>query len=405
MRTRVSVLAAVLALLAAGCGGGGDGGDPTPTSTPAGPPVLDRQVSEPEEDEERERAAPPPLGFPGFATKNTTRVAGDDPVDNAAGAALAAFPAASKDSRPLVVTLADAKDWRSAISAAQLMSAPLRAPVLLSGGGALSRSTAATLERLAPLGTKRAGGSQVVRAGAAAAKVETAFETTDVPGTDAAEVARGIDRIHTSATGAPSRSVIVAPSQDPDFAMPAAGLAVHTGAPVLWTNRERLPQATVSAIEARRRPRIYVIGPRRAVSEAVVERLTELGTVRRIAGADPAANAIAVARYQDGAFGWGVVDPGHGLVIASADRTADAAAAAVLSGTGTYGPLLLVTDGESLPAALQGYLLDIQPGYDTDPVRGVYNHGWLMGDEKAISTAVQARIDSLLEIQPVDRSR
>jgi hypothetical protein len=127
--------------------------------------------------------------------------------------------------------------------------------------------------------------------------------------------------------------------------------------------------------------------------------------VRRIAGDDPAENAIAVARYQDGAFGWGVVDPGHGLVIASADRTADAAAAAVLSGTGTFGPLLLVTDGESLPAALQGFLLDIQPGYDSDPVRGVYNHGWLMGDEKAISTAVQARIDSLLEIQPVDRSR
>ncbi len=77
----------------------------------------------------------------------------------------------------------------------------------------------------------------------------------------------------------------------------------------------------------------------------------------------------------------------------------------MLSGSGTYGPLLLVTDGESLPAALQGFLLDIQPGYDSDPVRGVYNHGWLMGDEKAISTAVQARIDSLLEIQPVDRSR
>jgi hypothetical protein len=55
-----------------------------------------------------------------------------------------------------------------------------------------------------------------------------------------------------------------------------------------------------------------------------------------------------------------------------------------------------------MPQELQDYLLDIQPGYDKDPVRGVYNHGWLMGDETAISGDVQSRIDALLEIQPVD---
>ena len=36
-------------------------------------------------------------------------------------------------------------------------------------------------------------------------------------------------------------------------------------------------------------------------------------------------------------------------------------------------------------------------------MRGVYNHGWLIGDEAAISTAVQARIDALLQIVPVDK--
>ena len=50
---------------------------------------------------------------------------------------------------------------------------------------------------------------------------------------------------------------------------------------------------------------------------------------------------------------------------------------------------------------MQDYLLDIQPGYDDDPVRGVYNHGWVIGDESAISVDVQSRIDALLEIQPV----
>ena len=87
-------------------------------------------------------------------------------------------------------------------------------------------------------------------------------------------------------------------------------------------------------------------------------------------------------------FGWNVVDPGHGLVFANARRPQDAAAAAPLSATGTYGPLLLLTDAGVLPQPLQDYLLDIQPGYTDDPVRGVYNHGWIIGDETANLTVV-----------------
>jgi hypothetical protein len=65
--------------------------------------------------------------------------------------------------------------------------------------------------------------------------------------------------------------------------------------------------------------------------------------------------------------------------------------------------LLLVDRPDILPRAVEDYLLDIQPGYDRDPVRGAYNHGWIIGDDSAISTPVQARIDALLEILPVDR--
>ncbi len=145
-------------------------------------------------------------------------------------------------------------------------------------------------------------------------------------------------------------------------------------------------------------------GPESVISKGVVDQLGELGDTRRISGADPVANAIEFARFSDGSFGWNVVDPGHGLVFATTQRPLDAAAAAPLSASGTYGPLLLVTTANALPAPLQDYLLDIQPGYDVDPVRGVYNHGWIIGDESAVSVDVQARIDSLLEIQAVDRS-
>ena len=184
--------------------------------------------------------------------------------------------------------------------------------------------------------------------------------------------------------------------------MPAAGWAAKSGHPVLWVTRDSIPAPTRAAIAAHKRPRIYVLGPESAVSKKVLGQLGELGEARRVGAGDPVANAIAFARFSDGSFGWNVVDPGHGLVFASTQRPLDAAAAAPLSAAGSYGPLLLVTAANALPAPVQDYLLDIQPGYDDDPVRGVYNHGWVIGDESAVTIDVQARIDTLLEIAPVD---
>jgi hypothetical protein len=377
-----------------GCGGGGD--DETDSGERGGgEPVLGASGDE----EQAEEA--PALGFPVFATKNTTRVVGADPVADAAGVARAVYPARTDESSPQAVVVVEQGDWRAAISAAQLMAPPLRAPILFSDGGELPAASAEALEELAPSGAKEASNAQVIRIGEAAEPDNR--RVTQVKGSSPSSLAQGIDRLQTSAAGDPSDTVVVAPADRPEFAMPAAGWAARSGHPVLWTPRDTLPPETRAAITSRgKRVRIYVLGPEDAISEAVLRQLDRLGTAKRIAGPDPVTNAIAFARYADSRFGWNVVDPGHGLVFANVSRTLDAAAAAPLSGSGKYGPLLLVTEPGALPSALQEYLLDIQPGYEQDPVRGVYNHGWLMGDESAISADVQSRIDALLEIQPVD---
>jgi hypothetical protein len=298
------------------------------------------------------------------------------------------------------VVIVEQSDWRTAISAAQLMSRPLQAPILFSDGGELPESSAEALEELAPSGAEEAAGAQVIRIGEAAAPENR--RVTDVAGESSASLAQNIDRLQAAAAGGPSDAIVVAPADRPEFAMPAAGWAAKSGDPVLWALEDSLPDETRQAIERHRRPRIYVLGPEEAISDSVLRELERLGRTRRISGPDPASNAIAFARYADSRFGWGAVDPGHGLVFANVGRTLDAAAGAPLSATGKYGPLLLLDEATALPDAVQGYLLDIQPGYDEDPVRGVYNHGWLMGDEAAISADVQSRIDALLEIQPVD---
>jgi putative cell wall-binding protein len=387
MRRPAVALACLLAALAAtACGRNAT------TSTTKGSderPGLGVKSSEPE--------AAHDLGFPAFATKNTTRIGGADPIADAAGVARAVFPATTPENRPNAVALIDARDWHAGIAGAVLASTPVRAAVLLSNGPDLPPATRDALAALQPLGAKAAGGAQVVRVGDVARP--PGLRTTDIAGRDPFALARALDAFQTAARGKSSDRVLVVSADDPDFAMPAAAWAAKAGDPVLFVSRNSVPQETKAALLAHDQPRIYVLGPPSTVSASVVTALKALGTVKRLGADNPMDNAIAFARYTDPTFGWGVVDPGHGLIFARTDRPLDAAAAAPLSVSGSYGPLLLLATPTGLDGAVGQYLLDIQPGYTRDPVRGVYNHGWIVGDDRAISVATQARIDSLLEIK------
>jgi hypothetical protein len=342
------------------------------------------------------------LGFPALATKNTTRVGGEDPVADAAGVASAVYPARSPGTRPKVVSIVNKDDWRSAIAASVLMAAPLRAPALFSTKDDVPEATRNALASLSPLGSPLTKGAKALRIGDVAPP--GGLTTTPISGGDPFLLADSIDRFATKLQGQPSPSVVVASGDDPKFAMPAAAWAAKSGDPVLFVHKDELPAPTVTAIKRHERPGIYVLGPSSAISDKVVQELGKLGEARRIAGNTPVDNAIAFARFSDSDFGWGVRDPGHGLVFANLDRVQDAAASAALAGSGKYGPLLLLDSSKKLPPTVENYLLDIEPGYRFDPVRGVYNHAWLMGDESAISVDLQARIDELMEIVPVKRT-
>ncbi|MDX6692066.1 MAG: hypothetical protein QOG15_3523 [Solirubrobacteraceae bacterium] len=337
------------------------------------------------------------LGFPEFATKNTTRVAGADATQTAAAVTRAVYPDASHS--PSAVTLVDTNDWRVAVAAAALTGAPINAPVLFSDGTSLPSATSRTLGALNLKGSKPAGGAEVIRVGNVAKPAGR--KTTDLTGATPLALTRAIAGLIFSAKSRTAPPVIVTTADDSSFAAPAAAYAAKSGTPVLFVNKTGIPPETRATLAALARPRIYLLGPSDVVSPAVTRALRRLGRVQRFGGPDPVSNAIGVARYRDGAFGWGIVDPGHGLVFARAGRPLDAVAASALSAAGTFGPLLVLDSADKLPVALQRYLLDIQPGYAEDPVRGVYNHGWIIGDHKAISIAEQTELDALLEIVPV----
>lgn len=395
MRRAWPVLLPLVLAALSGCGGGGGnaGKGSNPPFVPS--PSLSGKAPKAARD----------LGFPGFATKNTTRIAGADPVADAAASAQAVFPAQTVDTRPAAVALADARDWRATTAAAVLMSAPVRAPLLLTNGpNDLPTSTADALGALAPTGSAKAGGAQVLRVGSAASADHP--HTTSISGTAPFDLAASLDRFVSAAAGKTTDSVLVVSADDPAYGMPAAAWAAKSGDPVLFVTRTTIPPATRAAIARHQRPRIYVLGSPQAVSDATVRDLGRLGTTKRAYDpntpvTDPVTSAISFAKFHDGTFGWNVTDPGHGFVFANLGRPADAGAAAPLSASGTYGPLLVMPDPRSLPAPVQSYLLDLEPGFTADPVRGVYNRAWIMGDGSAVSVGVQSSIDRLLEIAPV----
>ncbi|MDQ3722552.1 MAG: hypothetical protein M3376_05675 [Actinomycetota bacterium] len=337
------------------------------------------------------------LGFPETATKNTTRVPGTDPTQTAAAIARAVFPDPAR--KPSAVTIVDTTDWRVAVAASALMAAPFRAPILFSDGTSLPGPSKSALDELAPTGSKAAGNAQLIRVGNVAAPA--GYKSTDVRGSSPLALTRSIAGLIRSSRPGVASKIIIASSDDPSFAMPAAAYAAKTGDPILFVTKDDIPPDTRAALAVLRglaKPRIFVLGPSKLISPAVTKQLKRFGTVERTGGQDPVTNAIEFARYRKGTFGWGVANPGHGMVFMRTGRPLYAAAAAPLSGAGSYGPLFLLDDRARLPEALQSQLLDTQPAYRTDPVAGVYNHGWIIGKTDTISVTAQARIDALLEI-------
>jgi hypothetical protein len=371
----------------------GSGGDDSEAPAPAPTPTTGASQTEAAAAQSAEA-----LGYPSFATNNTTRIGGSDPVANAAGAALAAFPSTSEAQRPAAVTVVGEEDWAGAIAAAVLMAEPVGAPILFSSPDGMPAPTEEALDALDPQGSPATGEAPLFAVGRVDYPGDAAPIDSGDPATTAAQIATLRDRL----AGKPPRHIVVASSAHPDFAMPAAAWAARSGDPVLYAEPEKLPAATASALKKHPGVPVYVLGPSSAISSGVVREIAKISKqVKRVSGEDPVANALALARYRDGSFGWNINDPGHGFVLARDDSPADAAAAAPLSASGTWGPLLLTDDAAKLPAALRNYLLDVKPGYTTDPTRAFYNHVWVIGDGDAISVDQQAEVNELAELAKI----
>ena len=386
---RPLILLLALVAFAAGCGGGGKG------TSDQRQPVVGKGGDD-------EQAAQG-LGFPGFATKNTTRVGGADPIADAAGVAQAIYPARSRDTRPAAVTAG-----RREGLAGRDLRRPAHEPPAARAGAALRRRGHAgrhevRARRARPhrraQGRRRRGHPDRqdgqgrgredhgrrgrrrarARAGDRQAPHRRRRPAEQLRGGRALERARVRDARR--GVGGEGRRPGAVGRQGQRCRPPPRPPSPPTAARASTCSGPRRRSPTRSSSSS-------ATSAPRAASPAPTRRPTRSPSRASTTGSSAGTRSTP-------ATGW--CSP------ASRGRPTRPPPPA-LSGAGTYGPLLVNTDVNILAKPLQDYLLDIQPGYDADPVRGVYNHGWIMGDEKAISVDVQSRIDALLEIQPVQGS-
>ena len=340
-------------------------------------------------------------------TKNSTRLDANTPEDMSIKTSQTIWPATHKQNRPGAVILVSGGSWQAALASADLIHHPNNGPVLIAEKGKISGQIQNEIKRLNPTGTS--DGTQIMAVGEFDSKALQAlntFKIKELKGKNAADLAKEIDKEYAEAAGEYPKSVIIGSSEDDAelYSLPAVNWIAHMPEPILYVNKKGIPEETAAALKKRDgKANIYILGPKKAVSEKTEDALKEYGTVKRISGDTPVANSIAFAKFSDKntGFGWGITDPGHGLSFASTAAPELALAGAPFSHLGKHAPLLLLKNGQA-DSTMYSYLSEIEPSFRDRPQDGPYNHAFILGSENEISFRTQGVLDDILEIKSVD---
>ena len=185
-------------------------------------------------------------------------------------------------------------------------------------------------------------------------------------------------------------ALVVTGAAFPD-ALASSLAAASLGGPILLTERDSLPSATIQALQALSPGRIVVVGGDGAVSDTVLAMLDgyTAGDVQRVAGANRYETAAAVSR-----FAFGNIGTGGTVMLASGRSFADAVGGAAAAAA-TPNPLLLTEPGE-LPSSTAAELERLAPST-------VFVLGGTSAVSDAVVAAIQARGLSVTRIAGADR--
>ncbi|MBC6973790.1 cell wall-binding repeat-containing protein [Bacillus sp. Xin] len=335
--------------------------------------------------------------------KNVTRLNTNDPVQMAVLTSQMIWPATHKENQPGAVILVSANQWQLGIASADLIHHPNNGPILFTNKESIPEATLKEIKRLNPLGTK--DGTQIMVMGDVESSILDQlkeYKVKQIKETDPAAFAKDVDKEYADITGKYPESVIIGSSEEEGrlYTTPAVNWISHMPEPLLYVGRDKVSEATIEALKARKgKANIYILGPEKVISKEVEKQLSEHGKVTRISGESPTENSIAFTKFKDEKtkFGWGFKKPGHGVSFVSTETPDLAIAGAPFSHMGKHAPVLLLDKGQ-VSQPVYDLLATIQPKFKDDPTLGPYNHGFLLGNTENISFETQGILDERLEI-------
>ncbi|SEM15090.1 hypothetical protein SAMN05192533_101215 [Mesobacillus persicus] len=338
-----------------------------------------------------------------YSTKNVTRLNVENIVDAAIMTSRTIWPATIEENKPKTVILVPTDNWQIALASADMIHHPTNGPVLFYDQDQISDETVKEIERLAPLGGS--DGTEVMLMGEPNQKIVDQlkdYSVQQVKGSDPAEFAAKIDEVYAEAAGELPNSIIIVSAEEEAklYSLIAANWISHMSEPILYITKDGIPEATREAINKRNnKANLYILGPEEAISSEIEDSLKEFGTVTRIEGNTAVETSIAFAKFKDEqtGFGWGVNEPGIGLVFTSTEKPEYAITAAPFAHLGKHAPLIWLENGE-LANETHVFLADRQPTFIDDPTVGPYNHAYIIGSGESITMETQGMIDQMLEI-------
>jgi hypothetical protein len=376
LKGALTVVCAGLALALSACGGdGGSGG---------GPAALRPPVDPADQLEWGEHAV---------------RIGGISAADIAAGALMAAYPPGG-EARPNAWFFVRTDRWTDAVLAAQFATKPINAGVLAIEKEYLPTATVDTLNRVKANGFPKAKGLRAIVMGKAGVDVflglkERKLKTTLLKEKTPFALGQKLVPFHGGGAARYSTSIVVASAEQRDYTLPAAAWSAYSGDALALVKRDEVPAATREVIAQREkltleRPTMYVIGPEKVISEAVVEGLSAYGTVKRIAGDSAVETAVALAKYRDPKtqFGWGFERAPANVSLVNASDWGNAIGAFTLAARGPQAPLLLTDSAEAVPEPVLRYLRDISGSQASQ--------GFVFGDRQSIGSQAFRQFDRAL---------
>jgi len=343
--------------------------------------------------------------YPVKDTANTTRIMGSNAISFNIHVTQMVYPSPEVEWRPNAVILVPLLSYHYGMLATPLIHFPINAPLFFTYPNGLHPDTLQEIVRLAPTGGESP--AQVIIVGPIAETVQNQLERAGlsvhrIEGDDPFTAAAGALELryeHPQQSVQSIENIMLMAADSPDVCMHAAYYAAHMGVPILFTLKDRLPDATREKLLKYNNRNVFLIANERMISESVMEEVKQLtyGVVDRIGGGTLAECAVNFAKYHStvGRFGWDInINDGWSFCFGTVHDWAEDLAACVLALQGKHSPLLYV-EQSGIPDVTYNFIISLKPP-TTHPPKPPYMHGYILGEFEKISRQTQVELEKIL---------